>query len=69
MRGVIETKACKFLGVWKATRRPGGGFNVSAKVEVRDAPDPTLSQAIKKPTPRRRPCRSITLELNHPAFC
>ena len=37
VRGVIETKACKFLEVWKATRRPGGGFNVSAKVEVRDA--------------------------------
>lgn len=33
--GVIETRACKFLEMWKATRRPGGGFDVSAKVEVR----------------------------------
>ena len=37
VRGVIEIKACKFLEAWKSTRRPGGGFNVSAKVEVRDA--------------------------------
>ena len=37
VRGTIEIKACKFLEVWKATRRAGGGFNVSAKVEVRDA--------------------------------
>lgn len=33
--GALETRACKFLEMWKATRRAGGGFDVSAKLEVR----------------------------------
>lgn len=33
--GLIETRACRFLSVWKSTRRAGGGFDVNAQVEVR----------------------------------
>lgn len=35
--GVLETKSCRFLETWKASRRVEGMFDVSARVEVRDA--------------------------------
>lgn len=35
--GALETKACRFLETWKASRRVEGMFDISVMVEVRDA--------------------------------